>query len=121
MAGSLVGFLLSFFSDKPHVLALSNIATSVGAFAGKCMAPEYGVSEISEMIGSSGAALASGLFLSPDPYSQTIAWVGTGLDGANAVTQFVTFLVAEQSRRPKRGRELEEKNDGLAKKRRVEA
>lgn len=115
------GFLLSFFSDKPHVFGLSNIATSVGAFAGKYMAPEYGVNEISEMIGSSGAALASGLFLSPDPYSQIIAWVGTGLDGANAVTQFVTFFVAEQGRRPERGRELEEKADGLAKKRRVEA
>ena len=75
--------MLSFFGDVPQILALSNIITSAGCFASSCIAPEKDFFRIAELVGSGSSTVSSGLFLVKEPYCQTAAWVGVGIDAAN--------------------------------------
>ncbi|CAM1505029.1 Fc.00g106660.m01.CDS01 [Cosmosporella sp. VM-42] len=84
---SLLGLILSCFTDSPSLFALSNLAVSAGCFAGTCMAPEKGVYEYSEIVGSGCASLASILFLTKNPTTNTAGWVFDFIDVTNVVVR----------------------------------
>lgn len=83
LLASVAGLILAFFADTPPLMALSNLVTSAGCFAGAWFQPEEDVFTISEKIGSGASTISSVLFLVPESTCQTGGWIGVGVDVVN--------------------------------------